>query len=62
MTVMVTDDGTASTQVTLTVDPTAVGEGASATTVTVTGTLDHAVRTEGTDGDGDGVVRDGIGE
>ena len=29
-------------------DPTAVGEGDSATTVTVTGTLDHAVRTEGT--------------
>ena len=48
VTVTVTDDGTASTQVTLTVDPTAVGEGASATTVTVTGTLDNAVRTEDT--------------
>ena len=48
VTVTVTDVDTASTQVTLTVDPTAVGEGASATTVTVTGTLDHAVRTEGT--------------
>ena len=49
VTVMVTDDGTASTQVTLAVDPTAVGEGDGATTVTVTGTLDHAVRTEGTE-------------
>ena len=49
VTVTVTDDDTASTQVTLTVDPTAVGEGDSATTVTVTGTLDHAVRTEGTE-------------
>ena len=48
VTVMVTDGDTASTQVTLTVDPTAVGEGDGATTVTVTGTLDHAVRTEGT--------------
>ena len=49
VTVTVTDDGTASTQVTLAVDPTAVGEGDGATTVTVTGTLDHAVRTEGTE-------------
>ena len=49
VTVTVTDDDTASTQVTLVVDPTAVGEGASATTVTVIGTLDHAVRTEGTE-------------
>ena len=49
VTVMVTDDDTASTQVTLAVDPTAVGEGDGATTVTVTGRLDHAVRTEGTE-------------
>ena len=49
VTVMVTDVDTASTQVTLAVDPTAVGEGDGATTVTVTGTLDHAVRTEGTE-------------
>ena len=48
VTVTVTDVDTASTQVTLTVNPSAVGEGDSATTVTVTGTLDHAVRTEGT--------------
>ena len=41
---MVTDDDTASTRVTLTVNPTAVGEGASATTVTVTGTLNNAAR------------------
>ena len=48
VTVTVTDVDTASTQVTLTVNPTAVGEGASATTVTVTGTLNNAARTEGT--------------
>ena len=48
VTVTVTDVDTASTQVTLTVNPSAVGEGDSATTVTVTGTLDHSVRTEGT--------------
>ena len=48
VTATVTDADTASTQVMLTVNPTAVGEGASATAVTVTGTLDHAVRTEGT--------------
>ena len=48
VTVTVTDVDTASTQVTLAVDPTAVGEGDSATTVTVTGTLNNAARTEGT--------------
>ena len=48
VTVTVTDGDTASTRVMLTVNPTVVGEGASATTVTVTGTLNNAARTEGT--------------
>ena len=47
--VSVTDNETASTSVTLTVEPSSLGEHASLTTVTVTGTLDEAVRLTDTD-------------
>ena len=46
--VTVGDDETASTQVALTVSPGSVAEGADATTVTVTGTLNDAPRTTDT--------------
>ena len=62
--VTVDDDETVSTEVTLTVDPAAVDEGDSATTVTVTGTLNGGTRAAATavtvsvgvpvDGDGGG--------
>ena len=42
------DDDSASTQVALSVDPRSVAENATATTVTVTGTLDGATRTQPT--------------
>ena len=42
------DDDSASTQVALSVDPRSVAENAAATTVTVTGTLDGATRTQPT--------------
>ena len=42
------DDETASTKVTLSVSPASVDEGADSTTITVTGTLDHAPRTSAT--------------
>ena len=42
--VTVVDDETASTKVTLSVNPSSVGESAGQTTVTVTGTLDGAPR------------------
>ena len=43
-TLEITDNDTASTKVTLSVNPTSVSEGAGATTVTVTGTLDEGAR------------------
>ena len=47
-TLTITDNDTASTKVTLSVDPTSVSEGAGSTTVTVTGTLDGGARTSAT--------------
>ena len=47
-TLEITDNDTASTKVTLSVDPDAVSEDAGETTVTVTGTLDGAARTSAT--------------
>ena len=47
-TLEITDNDTASTKVTLSVNPDAVSEGAGETTVTVTGTLDDAARTTAT--------------
>ena len=52
--VTVDDDETVSTEVTLTVDPAAVDEGDSATTVTVTGTLNGGTRARRDRGDGVG--------
>ena len=48
-TLTITDDDTASTALTLSVNPEAVSEGATATTVTVTAALDGAARTTATD-------------
>ena len=45
----ITDDDTASTALTLSVNPVSVSEGATATTVTVTASLDGAARTTATD-------------
>ena len=45
VTVDITENDTASTKVTLSVDPTSVSEGAGSTTVTVTGTLNGGVST-----------------
>ena len=47
-TLTINDNDTASTKVTLSVDPTSVSEGAGSTTVTVTGTLDGGARTSAT--------------
>ena len=47
-TLTINDNDTASTKVTLSVSPDEVSEGAAATTVTVTGTLDEAARTSDT--------------
>ena len=47
-TLEIADNDTASTTVTLSVNPDAVSEGAGETTVTVTGTLDDAARTTAT--------------
>ena len=47
-TLEITDNDTASTKVTLSVDPDAVSEDAGETTITVTGTLDGATRTSET--------------
>ena len=47
-TLTITDNDTASTKVTLSVDPTSVSEGAGSTTVMVTGTLDGGARTSAT--------------